>query len=48
VQAQNDTAPSVDVRDRVAKAILQQAEQGAKDALAIEQAGLIAVLGDVE
>jgi len=42
VQAQNGDAPSIDLRDRIAKAIMHQA------AIALEQAGLNAVLGGVE
>jgi len=48
LEAQRGAAASVDLRDRIAKAIMHQAELGVTDSVLLEQAGLDAVLGDVE
>ena len=48
LEAERGAAPSVDRRNRIATAIMHQAELGVTDALLLEQAGLNAVLRDVE
>ena len=48
LEAERGAVPSVDLRDRIAKAIMHHAERGVTDAALLEQAGLKAVLGNVE
>ena len=47
LEAERGAVPSVDLRDRIAKAIMHHAELGVTDAALLEQA-LNAVRGDVE
>ena len=48
LEAQRGADLSVEFRDRIAKAIMNQAEQGTTEAAVIERAAFKAVEGDVE